>query len=309
MGMQAKSKTKISCFKLPTETKCILVVLDPESIQTYTRILSIFEFLCTELIQSSLPPTIPGDCNAASFYVDPNGFPQCFLLNCNPFSDCQWTLSASSDAVGAYMKVSMSDNPSELQTVALAVEEELRWNIFYPTTSGNRLNVTDATTITMESTTTTTPAPITQKPTTPELTTQVEVANIEVTTTPKPATTTEKVLTTEAAATNGKVEWPELPSSTADAGMGNQDVGDAADLVKGTDEPAEGSHKSFGAENQKKGVNVAAVVICSIGGIALFIAGVVIAFKRYQIDKDRSVYRPLMDDINTRAFKESDPLH
>jgi hypothetical protein len=92
------------------------------------------------------------------------------------------------------------------------------------------------------------------------------------------------------------------PTKAGDAEMGNDGE------VTGT---AASKDKSDGSDHaqERDGVNKTAIVVCSLGGIALLVAGIVIAIKRHQVEKDRSVYRPLMDDLHNHGFGESDPLH
>lgn len=248
-------------------------------------------------------------CNAASFYKDAEGNRHCFLLFCDPFTDCQWTLSYDSEHTSAFMTVVRESAGQNIQKIAENIEAALEWNILYEdtttssttsTTTQGHISTTESLTDVMDSQVKVTNIPAGAANPTHVTTTQPPVE----TTQPPVVTTMEQKHETESiGVTPTRIEWPSV-TGTADEGMGeNVDTGDSVDAV------GDASHKSSGAEEEKDGVNKTAIVVCSLGGVALLVAGVVIAIKRYQVEKDRSVYRPLMDDIHNRGFKESDPLH
>ncbi|ELU11473.1 hypothetical protein CAPTEDRAFT_221607 [Capitella teleta] len=254
---------------------------------------------CVKAVESS-------GCNAASFYTDDSGVNHCFLLFCDPFSDCQWTLSYDREHKSAFMSVVSDSSSVDVKVLANDIEENLEWNIVQEDTTSAPATTAAATTDDSQVIATNVPASSHPHSTTQAATTQAPTTQAPTTqapTTQAPTTQTEQQHeTVGVTTTQGSINWPSVTGS-ADEGMGDSsdngdDVGtaDDKDLAGGADQPS-------------GEVNETAIIVCSLGGVALLIAGIVIAIKRYQVEKDRSVYRPLMDEIQSRGFKESDPLH
>ena len=251
-----------------------------------------------------------GDCNAASFYMDANGVQQCYLLNCVPFTDCEWTQSSNEEWKGGFMKVVDVETEDDLEEAQNKVGNELTWSIV-----GRNGNTAESGATTQDMLTDTTAAAAAAPTTQPALaegsaTTAKTAVDVTVA---KEGETTEKTAEGTTQNNDGAIpaaddtQWPSAKGgANAGATATGQEDADTGDLVDAEGAPISGVKD---ADESGSKTHAGVVVVCVIAGVGLLVLGIVFLTKRLQAERDRSIYRPLMDDIHSQGFRESDPLH